>query len=98
MRLAEAEEDDTQRARRRKLALGVLARANARGAVGTAATGEIRQRLKRRARTAEVVDEGAERARPRYYGANATSRETPGISGINRKPEVRAMTERVERG
>jgi hypothetical protein len=43
------------------------------GPRGTAASRQIGQAIQRGARTAEMIDQRAEGARPRYYGANATT-------------------------
>jgi hypothetical protein len=41
--------------------------------IAAAAARQAGQRLERGARPTEMVDQRAKRARPRYYGANATS-------------------------
>jgi hypothetical protein len=71
IRLACGNDHDAELFRGLDLALSLGARKDFRRA-GAAAAGERRQRFQRRARSAEMIDECAEGARSRYYGANAT--------------------------
>jgi hypothetical protein len=59
------------------LALGLLGRADARRTARPAAARQAGQRRERGRRAAELAEQGLERPRPRYYGANATSRADP---------------------
>jgi len=69
---ADGDECDVEFSRGVDLTLSLVARANPRRR--SAATPRQRgQGLKRRARAAEMIDEGAKCAWPRYYGANAIS-------------------------
>ena len=60
---AQGHERDAELLRRRDLALRIVARANLRRAAGAAAPRQRRQRLERGARAAEMIDQGAKRAR-----------------------------------
>ena len=70
--LARRNQVDAEPLARRKLGARILLAADPRGAHCTAAPRQLRQPLQRSARAAEMIDEGTEGARPRYYGANAT--------------------------
>jgi hypothetical protein len=54
----------------------------------TATSRQRGQGLKRGAGAAEVIDEGAKRARPRYYGANATSLAAVAAPPLTREVDV----------
>jgi hypothetical protein len=71
IRFAERDEADAAGARRFQLGRGVFARTNAGRPRVVAAAGERGQGVERGTRAAIVIDQVAERARTRYYGANA---------------------------
>jgi hypothetical protein len=70
--LAHGEQAHAERFHGSELTLGVFAWMNARRAGGTAASGKIGQRLECGARTAVMIEEGAERARTDVVAANET--------------------------
>src|SRR5580704_7518767 len=78
---ADGDERDTEVLRGFHLTLGRVARTNLRRSP-TAAPRQRGQRLKRGARSAEMIDKGAECARSRYYGADATLRHNTARSDI----------------
>src|ERR1700685_3249232 len=71
--LADGDECHAELLRRFDLTFSRFARTNLRRR-GATAPRQRGQGLERGAGAAEMIDEGAEGARPRYYGANATSR------------------------
>jgi hypothetical protein len=73
VRLADGDKRNVELSCGVDLTLGRIARTNLRRSP-TAAPRQRGQGLKRGAGAAEMIDEGAKRPRPRYYGANATSR------------------------
>src|ERR1700686_1381569 len=68
--LANGDECDVELSRGVDLPFGRVARTDLRRSP-TATPRQRGQGLKRGAGAAEMIDEGAKRARPRYYGANA---------------------------
>ena len=70
IRLAQRQQGHAERLRRRHLALGVLARVDARGTPRAAAAGKIGQRRERGAGATAVIDQGAEGARPDMVAAD----------------------------
>src|SRR5580704_11236791 len=73
--LADGDKRNVEFSRCVHLALGRVPRTNLRR--GSTATPRQRgQGLERGAGAAKMIDEGAKRARPRYYGANATRFES----------------------
>jgi hypothetical protein len=57
---------------RREFGARIVLAADPPRPISTAAPRQIGQPLQRAPRTAEMIDQGTEGARPRYYGANAT--------------------------
>lgn len=71
--LAGREPGDAEFAARGKLGLGFVHTADAPRSRRTAPARQIRQPLQRGTCRAEMIDQRTEGARPRYYGANATT-------------------------
>ena len=71
--LIRREKADAEPFARGKLGARIVLAADPARACRAAAPREVRQPLQRRPRAAEMIDQRTKGARPRYYGANATS-------------------------
>ena len=79
--LGERDQRDAAPARGVELALGLLVRTDAHRSAGAAAPRQIRQRVKRRPRTAAVTKERVERARPHVLAADEAQPAEPLVVG-----------------